>query len=323
MKTEKDKIYMGLDIGSVSINTVVISGEGTLLASDYRRTRGRVVEAVRESLRWFRDIFPGHEKPDGLGTTGSGRYLAAVLTGADLIKNEITAHTAAAVHSYPDVRTLLEIGGEDSKIVIIRDGLPVDFAMNTLCAAGTGAFLDQLAGRLGVPVEDLGGMSERAENETAVSGRCTVFAESDIIFKQQAGFPLEDIVKGLCRSMVRNYLGDTARGKEILGPVVFQGGVAANTGIRRALEEELGLEILIPEYFSVMGALGSALLTRNFMSGKKMESGMKPIEMVLDSDFCTESFSCGHCGNNCEILRFTENGVPCGYQGGRCERWQV
>lgn len=314
-----DKIYLGMDTGSVSLNTVLISGEGVVLASDYRRTCGRIIETVKEAVSWAAAEV-GKDKFAGVGTTGSGRQLTAALLGADLVKNEITAHTRAAIHCHPDARTILEIGGEDSKIVLLENGLPVDFAMNTLCAAGTGAFLDQLAGRLDIPVEKLGTMEAAAESETAISGRCTVFAESDIIYKQQTGHSLESIVKGLCRSLVRNYLSDTANGKEICPPVLFQGGVAANSGIVRAFEEELGCPVIRPEHYQVMGAYGAALLAKDVMEGEA--SRVRPLEVILKSDLCPRSFQCCECGNNCEIIQFREQGQSIGQIGGRCDRWK-
>ena len=316
-----DRVFMGIDAGSVSMNTVLLNENGELLAKDYRRTKGRVLETVRDVFRWYCSHQKHHGALSGIGVTGSGRRLVAAMTGADLVKNEITAHTRAALFFHPDVGTILEIGGEDSKIILIENGIPVDFAMNTLCAAGTGAFLDQLAGRLGIPVEDVGSMAGRAREEVSIAGRCTVFAESDMIFKQQAGYPTENIIKGLCRSLVRNYLGDTARGKKIRDPVLFQGGVAANSGIRDMFREELGTDITVPEHHEVMGAIGAALLVKEYMGETGNSGTEKRSEQVVTSDFSTGAFICPHCENRCEILSFREDGSTVGYQGGRCERW--
>ena len=285
--------------------------------------QGRVLETVRDVFRWYRDGQEGRRRLSGIGVTGSGRRLVAAMTSADLVKNEITAHTAAALFFHPDARTILEIGGEDSKIILIEHGIPVDFAMNTLCAAGTGAFLDQLAGRLGIPVEEVGAMAGRAQGEVSIAGRCTVFAESDMIFKQQAGFPTEDIIKGLCRSLVRNYLGDTARGKTIRPPVLFQGGVAANSGIRDLFQEELAMGVTVPEHYEVMGAFGAALLAKEHLSETEHPIASKRPEQIIASDFTTGAFTCEQCENRCEILSFTEHGRAVGYQGGRCGRWTV
>lgn len=317
-----DKLYIGLDIGSVSVNTVILNGSGKLVASDYRRSRGQVIATVKEGLRWAKEMIPRGSLIAGCGTTGSGRALAGALLGADVIKNEISAHAAGAVDFCPEVGTVLEIGGEDSKIIIFENGVPTDFAMNTLCAAGTGAFLDQMAARLEIPVDKLGDMASQAEGEARISGRCTVFAESDMIFKQQSGVPVDNIVKGLCRSMVRNYLGDVGQGKKIKGPVLFQGGVAANKGIVAAFQEELGMPVIVPANFGVMGAIGIALLTISEMQSSDKESSVRSFGEIENAQFRTTAFTCDKCANNCEIVRFEEGGIPVGYRGGRCGQWE-
>ena len=146
----------------------------------------------------------------GVATTGSARYLAGVVLGADLIKNEITSHAVAAMHYIPEVQTVVEIGGQDSKIILIRDSVVVDFGMNTVCAAGTGSFIDHQAARLNVNIEEFGGQALKSTAPVRIAGRCTVFAESDMIHKQQIGHRPEDIVYGLCQALVRNYLNNVA-----------------------------------------------------------------------------------------------------------------
>ncbi len=186
--------------------------------------------------------------------------MAGVVIGADTVKNEITAHAVAAMHLVPGVKTVFEIGGQDSKMIIIRDRVVTDFAMNTVCAAGTGSFLDQQAARLNIPIEEFGRRAAESRTPVRVAGRCAVFAESDMIHKQQAGHQIADILGGLCQALVRNYLNNVGKGKPICDPVVFQGGVAANTGMKRAFEEALGYPVVVPPHYDVMGAIGAALL---------------------------------------------------------------
>ena len=313
----KRRVWIGIDVGSITSKVVAIDERERMLASTYERTRGRVVESVKDSLRKAVGALVGHAVA-GCGTTGSARKLVGALVDADVVKNEITAHARACLSLHPDARTILEIGGEDSKIIILRDGVPVDFAMNTVCAAGTGAFLDQLATRLGVPVERLGDLAAASTRDVAIAGRCTVFAESDIIFKQQTGHRIEDIVAGACRSLVRNYLNDVGKGKAIEPPVLFLGGVAANRGIEAAFEEALGVPVTVPEHYNVMGAFGAALVAKEtVVSATKMRS----LDEIRSSDFRAETFTCPHCPNACEIVRFVESGSPVATLGGRCERW--
>ena len=315
------KGYLGIDVGSVSTNIVVVDTEGNVHDALYIRTQGRPIEAVKRGMEQVaknnRDL-----EVLGTGTTGSARNLTGVMVGADCVKNEITAHAVAASYVNPEVKTVLEIGGQDSKIIILRDGVAIDFAMNTVCAAGTGSFLDQQASRLGIPIEEFGGLALQSQNAVRIAGRCSVFAESDMIHKQQMGHSISDIIAGLCAALVRNYLNNVGKGKEILAPVVFQGGVAANVGIRKAFEEELGMEILIPEYFNVMGAIGSALLAKEEVEHNKKSSSFKGFGLV-DMDFQTSSFECGGCPNHCEVVNFKQDGKNVANWGARCQKWEA
>ncbi len=312
-----DIVWIGIDVGSITCKVLVLDEHEQVLASTYRRSRGRVVDAVKDGLAAVSQAL-ADRRIAGCATTGSARRFVAALVGADVVTNEITAHARAALSLHPDARTLLEIGGEDSKIVLLRGGVPTNFAMNTVCAAGTGAFLDQLAGRLGVPVEDLGDLAGASTEDVAIAGRCTVFAESDIIFKQQTGHRIEDIVAGACRALVRNYLNDVGKGKRIEPPVLFLGGVAANAGIRDAFAAALGLSVTVPEQHNVMGAFGAALIAKRRGA---MESAMRPLDEIQASDFRPKTFVCPHCANACEIVRFVEAGAVIAHLGGRCERW--
>ena len=201
------KTYLGVDVGSVSTNVVALNEECEVISRQYLRTSGRPLEKVREALRNLNSELPELDVL-AVGTTGSGRQLTGIMIGADMVKNEITAHAYSAIHSYPDVRTIIEIGGQDSKLILIKDQLVVDFAMNTVCAAGTGSFLDHQSERLDIPIEKFGDMALNSKRHVRIAGRCTVFAESDMISKHQFGFSNEDIINGLCEALVRNYINN-------------------------------------------------------------------------------------------------------------------
>ncbi len=215
---------------------------------------------VQYGLSQIRKKLPEDIIVAGVATTGSARYLAGVIVGADLVKNEITSHAVGALHYFPQAQTVIEIGGQDSKLIIIRDGMVTDFGMNTVCAAGTGSFLDHQALRLNMSIQELSQKALESKNPVHIAGRCTVFAESDMIHKQQTGHRIEDILYGLCQALVRNYLHNVSPGKDIQPPIIFQGGVAFNRGIVKALQEELGTEVIVPPHHEVMGAIGAALL---------------------------------------------------------------
>lgn len=316
-----EKYYLGVDVGSVSTNLVLLNENLEVEAYVYERTRGEPIKAVQKGLKLLVEQMGGEVPVHGAGTTGSARLLSATIVGADVVRNEITAHAVAATHEVPEVNTVIEIGGQDSKIIILRDGVVVDFAMNTVCAAGTGSFLDHQAQRLGIPIEEFGRLALKASRGTRIAGRCTVFAESDMIHKQQVGHPIEEIIYGLCQALVRNYLNNLAKGKEIRPPIVFQGGVAANAGIRRAFEEALQTEVIVPRYFNVMGAIGAAILAKEKTrkTGKTNFRGFHAASL----EFKTTSFECSHCSNHCEIVSMKLEGKTVANWGGRCGRWEV
>lgn len=314
------KGYLGVDVGSVSTNLVVIDEKGeTLCEPIYIRTQGQPIKAVKKGLKKLENQLPENIEISGVGTTGSARNLSGIIVGADIIKNEITAHAVASAYSVPKVKTVLEIGGQDSKIILIRDGIVVDFAMNTVCAAGTGSFLDHQAQRLGVPIEEFGNYALQSTTSCQIAGRCSVFAESDMIHKQQVGYKMEDIIYGLCQSLVRNYLNNLAKGKEIESPVVFQGGVAANKGMKKAFEEALNTEIVIPKHHHVMGAIGASLLAKH--KTKEHKTNFKGFS-AADLDYQTRSFYCKGCENLCEIIKIQVEGKTLACWGGKCGKWE-
>ncbi|NLA59408.1 MAG: 2-hydroxyglutaryl-CoA dehydratase [Firmicutes bacterium] len=312
--------YLGVDVGSVSTNFVLIDEQDQVLADLYIRTQGRPIQAIQSGLRMLEKEVPSSLNIMGVGATGSARQLTGVILGADIVKNEITAHAVAAMHCIPDVQTVIEIGGQDSKMIIIRDGVVVDFAMNTVCSAGTGSFLDHQADRLGIPIEEFGALALQSSQPVRIAGRCSVFAESDMIHKQQMGHSTPDIIAGLCEALVRNYLNNVGQGKPIVPPIAFQGGVAANLGIRHAFEKELGVPVMVPEHFAVMGALGIALLAKeNAAQGKKTAfRGFGASEL----QFSTRSFECKGCPNYCEIVEIKQDKTVLARWGDRCRKWQ-
>ncbi|SHH18250.1 CoA-substrate-specific enzyme activase, putative [Thermosyntropha lipolytica DSM 11003] len=313
--------YLGVDVGSVSTNVVIIDEKGEVIASRYLRTNGKPIETVQKGLYSVGEEVGDKVQIAGVGTTGSARYLVSMIVGADIVKNEITAHAVAASNVVKGVQTIIEIGGQDSKIIILRNGVVTDFAMNTVCAAGTGSFLDQQANRLCIPIEEFGDYALKAKNPVRIAGRCAVFAESDMIHKQQLGYNIEDIIAGLCEALVRNYMNNVGKGKEILPPVVFQGGVAANKGLVAAFNKYLGLEVIVPKEHGVMGAIGAALLARE-ATKKTGQTNFKGFN-IKDISFKTDSFECNGCSNACEVVQFYENDELIARWGDRCGKWEM
>lgn len=312
------KVFLGIDVGSVSTNIAAVDLQQQIVDTVYLRTQGQPILAIQQALREIGRRIPGLDIA-GVGTTGSGRHLAGVVVGADTVKNEITAHAVAAMHLVPAARTVFEIGGQDSKIIIIRDGIVTDFAMNTVCAAGTGSFLDQQAARLNIPIEEFGRRTSESRSPTRVAGRCAVFAESDMIHKQQAGHQIADILSGLCQALVRNYLNNVGKGKPISSPVVFQGGVAANAGMKRAFEEALGYPVVVPPYYDVMGAIGAALLAQEAITPERATK-FRGLDLV-DYRFRSAIFECTGCPNQCEVVEIGFQDHVLARWGDRCGKW--
>lgn len=313
-----NKAYLGIDIGSISTKGVIIDADNNMLAKAYLWTEGNPIGAVKRLLASLKEQFrdSGYQVV-AVGTTGSARKLIGAMTEAVIVKNEITAHAIGTISLYPDVRTIFEIGGQDSKIILIENGIVVDYAMNTLCAAGTGAFLSSQAHRLGVEVEEFGKIALQSTNPTRIAARCTVFAESDLVHKAQIGHKKEDIIAGLCKSVVSNYLNNVGKGKKIIPPIVFQGGVSKNEGVIKAFEEATGYPVKVDPNSHLIGALGVAILARKTRSEKPFTFD------ITDIDFATKGFECGKCSNNCEIIGIYRENRLIDSWGNKCEKGEL
>jgi len=314
------KTYLGIDVGSISTKFVLIDERNQILFSLYRRTEGNPIKAVQEGLREVKNHIKNHSinvDIGGVGTTGSARHLAGVITGADLIKNEITTHAKGTCFFIPNVKTIIEIGGQDSKIIILENKVAVDFAMNLICAAGTGSFLDAQAFRLKIPIEKFGELALNSKNPTNIGSRCTVFCESDMIHKQQMGHKIEDIVAGLCQGLARNFLANVAKGKNIQKPIVFLGGVSENVGMRKAFEDALEQKIIVPKYNTILGAFGAAVLIKENPPQKTKFLGFG----ISDKDIKCTSFHCKGCPNQCEVIEARIDGKVVARWGDRCGKW--
>ena len=315
------EVYLGIDVGSVTTKFALLNSVDELINSVYLPTAGKPVAAIQRGLREIGQQLPAGAEIMGVAVTGSARNLAGAVVGADIIKNEITCQAIAAVDFLPAVQTVIEIGGQDSKIIIVSDGIVTDFGMNTVCAAGTGSFLDHQASRLNMSIQELSRQALLANAPVNITGRCTVFAESDMVHKQQMGNRIEDIIYGLCRALVRNYLNDVASGKDIRSPVVFQGGVAFNKGIIKALCEELDTEIIVPPHHEVMGAIGAALIVHESMMDNHEVTRFRGFD-YCETEYRTYSFECRACPVACEIVRVSADGRVITEVGGQCDKWQ-
>jgi predicted CoA-substrate-specific enzyme activase len=348
------KAFLGIDVGSISTNLAVIDEKGRLLAKRYLMTSGRPIEAVRQGLDEI-----GREIGDlvdirGVGTTGSGRYMIADFVGADIVKNEITAQARAAIEIDPEVDTIFEIGGQDSKYISLKHGVILDFEMNKACAAGTGSFLEEQAEKLDISIKgEFSKLAFSSKSPCSLGERCTVFMETSLLSKQQKGVSKEDLVAGLSYSIVQNYINRVVNGKPIGRRIFFQGGTAFNKAIVAAFERYLNRKITVPPHHDVTGAIGMALIAREHMKGGNAlcvmsnESSQGSAFGGKDKDILPvmhhasritsfkgfdlskrgyeiRSFECNGCDNHCEINRVKIEGEEDAlYYGSRCEKYDV
>jgi predicted CoA-substrate-specific enzyme activase len=320
---EKLQAYLGLDIGSLSTNVVLIDKDHKVIARRYLPTAGKPLEAIQKGLTEIYDEVGNDVEVIGAGTTGSGRYLTGDFIGADTIQNEITAQATAAIDYDPTVDTIFEIGGQDSKYISIENGVVVDFEMNKVCAAGTGSFLEEQAEKLNINiVDEFGSMALSSECPVKLGDRCTVFMESDLNSFMQKGARNENLVGGLAYSIVYNYLQKVVVDRRVGDKVFFQGGVTNNKAVVAAFEKVLGKKIIIPPHFDVTGAIGAAILAkRSMVEGQKTRfKGFG----VRNLTYNVSRFVCQACTNHCEIRRVKITGEKKSlYYGGRCERYET
>jgi len=310
--------YLGVDVGSLSTNVVVIDENGEMIARRYLMTAGRPLEAVRQGIAEVGAELDGMVNIRGCATTGSGRYLTGDFIGADIIRNEITAQATAAIFIDPEVDTIFEIGGQDSKYISIDNSVVIDFEMNKACAAGTGSFLQEQAEKLDINInEEFGNRALKARCPVGCGERCTVFMESDLVSHQQAGATRDDLVAGLAYSIVKNYLTRVVCDRRVGKHIFFQGGVAWNKGVVAAFEMVVGHKITVPPHHDVTGAIGAALLARNAGLAESKFKGWD----IWKRKYTINTFVCEDCTNMCEIREVSVEGEDSLYYGSRCEKY--
>ena len=311
--------YLGVDVGSVSTDFCLLSPDGEVLDGIYLRTRGDPVGVIREGLGIVRERTRGHLRVLGVGTTGSGRHLAGSLLASDVVKNEITCQLIGARHVLPEVDTILEIGGQDSKFVSVRNGRISEFVMNKICAAGTGSFLEEQGEALGISVfNEFETRAMAADAPAALGSQCTVFMDSEVVAARQRGVPLNDILAGLAISVAKNYLDRVVAGRTIGDHVVFQGGVASNRAVVAAFEALLGKKVAVHPFNRLSGAIGAAVAARDELGGRTTTfRGLDAVETAR-----VETFECRACSNLCQVSRIRVEGQT-SFFGDVCERFSA
>jgi predicted CoA-substrate-specific enzyme activase len=253
--------YVGVDIGAITAKAAIFSAAGELRASVLILAGYNRAEAAQQVLTLaLAQAGLTHDDIGRLVATGYGRVR---VPGADQTVTEITCHARGAHWLYPDVGTVIDIGGQDSKgIAVGRGGKVLDFVMNDKCAAGTGRFLEVMAHALQVDLDQFGELASRAGRRARISSTCTVFAESEVVTHIAAGVPREEIIAGLHESIAARVASMVGR-IPLRDTVVLTGGVARNGGVVQTLEEKLNRRVFVPELAQLAGAIGAALIARD------------------------------------------------------------
>jgi len=317
-------VYLGIDVGSISTNLALIDAHGHVVARRYLSTAGKPLEAVRAGLHEISAEVGDTVSVQGVGTTGSGRYLTADFVGGDVVRNEITAQARAATAIDPGVDTIFEIGGQDSKYISLSHGAVVDFTMNSACAAGTGSFLEEQAERLDLNIKaDFSELALGAAQPTGLGERCTVFMESDVIHHQQQGAGLDQLTAGLAYAIAQNYLNRVVNNRPIGKKVFLQGGVAWNQSVVAAFQTLLDRQIIVPPHHDVTGAIGVAILamedlTQRWAVGEDVPTRFKGFDLS-DRHYETTTFECRACPNICDVSKVVIAGEAPIFYGARCD----
>ena len=311
--------YLGIDIGSVSTNVAVIDEKRHLLAKSYLPTAGKPIKVVQDGLREVKSKVEGKVRIRGVGVTGSGRYMIGAFVGADVIKNEITAQARGALNVDPDVDTVFEVGGQDSKFISLEKGVIVDFTMNKACAAGTGSFLEEQAEKLEINIKkEFEQIALSSDSPADLGDRCTVFMESALFEHLQRGVSVPDLVGGLAYSVAYNYLNKVVENRKIGNNIFFQGGTACNKSVVAAFEKTLEKEITVPPHNEVLGAIGAAIVAMEETKGKSKFKGFA----LSEATYRMDSFECQDCPNHCKVNQVWIEGEekPLTY-GDRCDKY--
>jgi len=313
--------FLGVDVGSVSTNLALIDEEGRVLAGVYVPTSGRPIEAVREGYGILKSRCGGNPEVSGVGTTGSGRYLAGRLLRAEVIHNEITCQMKSAVHYFPEADTIFEIGGQDSKYIGVKEGKIRDFTMNKICAAGTGSFLEEQAEPLGIRIEgEFSALAAEAQAPYDLGTRCTVFMDTELAHAAGRGVPLPDLTAGLAYSIARNYLEKVVSGRPVGRHIVFQGGVASNASVVKAFSILLERPVQVHPFNRISGAIGAALLAKEKGRNAASSPSHGGLAERIRQEYSVASFECPQCSNRCQVNKIGIGGETL-FFGDTCERY--
>lgn len=305
------KHYLGIDCGSVSVKGVVIDENKKIIKSYYIKNMG-LINTIKDVISNLKVV----DKISKVGITGSGKDFISIIIGGDILESEIISHFVATLTLYPNVKTIFDIGGEDSKLIVVNNGNLTTFQMNRDCGGGTGAMIESIANRMNISLEDIGETALKSKIKVLIPSKCGIFAQSAVVSKLNKGVSKEDILMGVCRGLVGNYFTMLAKGIKLAPPFVFQGATAKNKALVKSFEEELHTKIIVPDQPHLMGAYGVALLS---LEDKADGTKFKGFD-IKDKEFKTETYYGNGCTNKCEISQIFDGDELMGHIGNRCDK---
>jgi predicted CoA-substrate-specific enzyme activase len=327
------QLILGVDAGSTTTKAVLLDrGSGRPVAGCYLRTHGNPVQATFQCLEDLgRQLVAASASPVGdpcrimqAAVTGSGRDLVSVYLDNCLSFNEILAHARAAREVAPEVDTLFELGGQDAKFVALQSGIPVDYAMNDGCSAGTGSFLEEAAASdMQVPIEEIGPLALSGSQPVAFGERCAAFINSEVRSALQQGAPRADVLAGLIYAITDNYLSRVVGSRHIGHTVLLQGGVALNPALAPAIAARTGMNVLVPPHPELMGCIGAAHMAEDLLAAGvagKLDRDLNSFGTVKMET--RGVFTCTACENLCDIRQIALNEQAYPF-GGLCAKWEM
>lgn len=305
---------MGIDSGSVSLKSVIITPKGEIIKSSYVKNYD-LMETLKKTLKTIRF----NKEITAVGVTGTGQEFISKLIGADILEPEIVAHFTATIKHFPKARTILDIGGMDSKLILVNKNKVIkSVSFNLNCGAGTGGGIESIADELNVNVNDVGDLALQSKNNFYSSGKCIVFARKAVIDRKNKGVDKRDILMSTCNALVQNYFAMLGKGKKLIPPYVFQGATAKNKALIKCMENELNHKVNVPPHPELMGAYGIALIAKEDFKGKTSFKGFN----IINSKFKTKTFICEDCTNNCEVTSIFQNRKKIGCMGSQCGKYE-
>ncbi len=286
----KNKYYLGIDAGNGTSKVVIIDEKNRLIDSVYLENQG-VIQTISKAFKKIK-----HYPISSCGIIGARRKITSIIVGSDIIKTELLAHTIGVLDKIKDVRTIIDLGNEDSKKIMVKNGIMEGSNMNITCSSGCGSYLENVALRLDIKIEDFETLALQSKNEVHIDAMCSVFGSKSAKDLSNMGIAKEDILMGVANSLVRNYKNMFISGK-VEGPIVFTGGVSKNKSVVKAFGDQLKCKIIVPENSHLIGAIGAAILAKKENPKKTKFKGFD----LNEEEYDIKPFICSGCGNACNI----------------------